>query len=84
MAVPVLLFVFVFFLFSLALLWRPSWLPHPTSTSRGGAIHSCIGYLDHPFEKEDPWAFTARIFLVVKWGYSDSRWWIIRTFLPLA
>ena len=28
----------------------------------------CIGYLDHPFEKEDPWAFTARIFLVVKWG----------------
>ena len=28
----------------------------------------CIGYLDHPFEKEDPWAFTARIFLVVKWA----------------
>src|SRR5690242_20502637 len=28
----------------------------------------CIGYLDHPFEKEDSWAFTARIFLVVKWG----------------
>jgi hypothetical protein len=31
-------------------------------------VHSCIGYLDHPFEKEDPWAFTARLFLVVKWG----------------
>jgi hypothetical protein len=31
-------------------------------------IGLCIGYLDHPFEKEDPWAFTARIFLVVKWG----------------
>jgi len=24
--------------------------------------------LDHPFEKEDSWAFTARIFLVVNWG----------------
>jgi hypothetical protein len=28
----------------------------------------CIGYLGHPFEKKVPWAFTARLFLVVKWG----------------
>jgi hypothetical protein len=26
----------------------------------------CIGYLDHPFEKEAPWAFTARLFFVVR------------------
>ena len=35
---------------------------------RGSREQSSIGYLDHPFEKEDPWAFTTRIFLVVKWG----------------
>ncbi len=27
----------------------------------------CIGYLGHPFEKEPPWAFTARLFFVVRW-----------------
>jgi hypothetical protein len=27
---------------------------------------TCNGYLEHPFEKEDPWGFTARLFLVVK------------------
>ena len=31
-------------------------------------LDTCIGYLDHPFEKEDSWAFTARIFLGIKWG----------------
>ena len=29
---------------------------------------TCIGYLEHPFEKESPWAFTARFFLVVQWN----------------
>jgi len=24
--------------------------------------------LDHPFEKVAPWAFTARLFLVIKWN----------------
>jgi len=28
----------------------------------------CNGYLAHPFKKVAPWAFTARLFLVVKWG----------------
>jgi hypothetical protein len=34
----------------------------------------CIGYLGHPFEKKVPWAFTARLFLVVKWVY-----WLLST-----
>jgi hypothetical protein len=29
-------------------------------------LKSCIGYLAHPFEKVAPWAFIARLFLVVK------------------
>ena len=29
-------------------------------------IKSCIGYLDHPFEKEAPWAFTTRLFFEVR------------------
>ena len=29
-------------------------------------IDACIGYLGHPFVKEAPWAFTARLFFVVK------------------
>ena len=28
----------------------------------------CNGYLAHLFKKVAPWAFTARLFLVVKWG----------------
>ena len=28
----------------------------------------CNGYLAHPFKKVAHWAFTARLFLVVKWG----------------
>jgi hypothetical protein len=32
------------------------------------ATKSCIGYLGYPFEKESPWAFTARFFLVVQWN----------------
>ena len=38
-------------------------------SSRGparGSVSPCIGYLDHPFEKEAPWAFTARLFFVVR------------------
>jgi hypothetical protein len=27
----------------------------------------CKGYLVHPFEKDVPWAFTARLFFVVRW-----------------
>jgi len=29
---------------------------------------ACNGYLGHPFEKVVPWAFTARLFLVIKWN----------------
>jgi hypothetical protein len=29
-------------------------------------VQSCIGYLGHPLVKEPPWAFTARLFFVVK------------------
>ncbi len=29
--------------------------------------HPCNGYLGHPFEKEDTWAFTARLFFFVRW-----------------
>ena len=47
MAVPVL-FVFVFFLRSLALLWRLGWLPLQTSSSRGGTIHSSVHRLLKP------------------------------------
>ena len=53
MAVPVLLFVFFFFLFSLALLRRPGWLPLPTSSSRGGAIHSSVQRLLKPRTPDD-------------------------------
>ena len=31
-------------------------------------VPDCNGYLAHPFKKVAPWAFTARLFLVVKWG----------------
>jgi hypothetical protein len=48
MAVHVLLFVFVFFLLSLALLWRLGWLHLKTSSSRGGAIHSTVQRLLKP------------------------------------
>src|SRR5947209_20552047 len=30
----------------------------------------CNGYLAHLFKKVAPWAFTARLFLVVKWGFA--------------
>ena len=33
----------------------------------------CIGYFGHPFEKEAPWAFTARLFLMVKWDSANDR-----------
>jgi hypothetical protein len=36
-------------------------------------IESCNGYLVHPFEKEAPWAFTARLFLMVKWDSANDR-----------
>ena len=29
-------------------------------------LETCIGYLDHPFEKEASRAFTARLFYVVR------------------
>jgi hypothetical protein len=29
-------------------------------------LDSCIGYLGHPFVKEASWAFTARLFLLVR------------------
>jgi hypothetical protein len=32
-----------------------------------GNVFGCIGYLGHPFVKEAPWAFTARLFFVVRW-----------------
>src|SRR5579863_5874682 len=77
MSLRVFTFVVCLFL-SLALLWRLDWLHFRSSSSRvllsamvDNSLSPCeggIGYLDHPFEKEDPWAFTARIFLVVKWG----------------
>jgi transposase-like protein len=53
MAVPVLLFVFVFFLLSLALLWPPGWLPLQTSSSRAGAIHSSVQCLLKPRTPDD-------------------------------
>ena len=31
-------------------------------------VEGCNGYLAHLFKKVAPWAFTARLFLVVKWG----------------
>jgi Cyanobacterial TRADD-N associated 2-Transmembrane domain len=37
------------------------------------AISGCNGYLAHPFEKEAPWAFTARLFLMVKWDSANDR-----------
>ena len=33
----------------------------------------CIGYLGHPFEKEIPWAFIARLFLTVSWDPALER-----------
>jgi hypothetical protein len=33
----------------------------------GVPFHTCNGYLVHPFEKETPWAFTTRLFFVVRW-----------------
>ncbi len=36
--------------------------------SRKALDATCIGYLGHPFVKEAPWAFTACLFLVVRWG----------------
>jgi len=42
MAVRVLLFLFMFFLLSLAPLWRLGWLHLQTSSSRAGAIHSTV------------------------------------------
>jgi hypothetical protein len=33
----------------------------------------CIGYLGHPFVKEAPWNFTARLFLVVRWDSAIER-----------
>ena len=53
LAVPVLLFVFVFFLLSLALLWRLGWLPLQTSSSRGGAIHPSVQRLLKPRTPDD-------------------------------
>jgi hypothetical protein len=48
MAVHVFLFLLVFFLLSLALLWRLGWLHLPTSSSRGGVIHSTVHRLLEP------------------------------------
>jgi IS1 family transposase len=53
MAVHVLLFLFVFFLLSLALLWRLGWLHLQTSSSRGGAIHSTVQRLLKPRTPDD-------------------------------
>ncbi len=53
MAVPMLLFIFVFFLLSLALLWRLGWLPLQTCSSRGGAIHSSVHRLLKPRTPDD-------------------------------
>jgi hypothetical protein len=33
---------------------------------QGRVTTTCIGYLGDPFVKEAPWAFTARLFFVVK------------------
>jgi hypothetical protein len=42
-------------------------VPPPASGSAClGQTSSCIGYLGHPFVKEVPWSFTARLFFVVK------------------
>jgi hypothetical protein len=40
----------------------------PLMARRTGRIATCNGYLAHPFKKVVPWAFTARLFLAVKWG----------------
>jgi hypothetical protein len=48
MALYALLFLFVVFLLSLALLWRLGWLHLQTSSSRGGAIHSTVQRLLKP------------------------------------
>jgi transposase-like protein len=48
MAVHVFLFLLVFFLLSLALLWRLGWLHLQTSSSRGGVIHSTVQRLLKP------------------------------------
>ena len=53
MALPVSLFVFVFFLLSLALLWRLGWLPLQISSSRAGAIHSTVHRLLKPRTPDD-------------------------------
>jgi IS1 family transposase len=53
MAVPVLLLVIVFFLLSLALPWRPSWLPLQTSSARAGTIHSSLHSLLKPRTPDD-------------------------------
>jgi hypothetical protein len=53
MAVHVLLFVFVFFLLSLALLSYLGWLHLQTSSSRAGAIHSTIQRLLKPRTPDD-------------------------------
>jgi hypothetical protein len=34
---------------------------------------TCIGYLGHPFEKETPWAFITRLFLVIRWYSAIDR-----------
>jgi hypothetical protein len=34
---------------------------------------TCNGYLVHPFEKETPWAFTARFYFQVRWDSAIKR-----------
>jgi transposase-like protein/IS1 family transposase len=54
MAVHVFLFLFVvFLLLCLVLLWRLGWLHLPTSSSRGGALHSTVQRLLKPRTPDD-------------------------------
>ena len=48
MTVHVFLFLFVFFLLSLALLWHLGWLPLQSSHARGGANRSRLPRLLKP------------------------------------
>jgi hypothetical protein len=42
--------------------------PNEPLAVKGPKSNTCNGYLAHPFKKVAPWAFTARLFLAVKWG----------------
>ena len=45
-------------------------LPSRSGGSNTLLLGTCNGYLAHPFKKVAPWAFTARLFLVVKWDFA--------------